>query len=347
MALSKGLEEELTCPIHLEYYEEPMILKCLHTLCKKDVDAMMKEKKYLTCPVCKSVSKRNDIKKDFRTQNLLDMINADQEKEKKSCQFCQEESAVKLCRECNMLFCLRCSKGHLRTPVSKHHHFEEVNNLLEERRKEVQRILVLTEGMTPHFSKAKEGWEAAKEENSQKLDQIESQIDRLEGIIMSKVRKMQERLRKDARKIFEKENERADELLHKATSGLEKFQKEINVLKDLMENEEMLLLEKEKCSFLVKESNSRSACINTVFLPLPVIETKVAFTWPTNEISKALKNFKITSNEFDRKTGKLWQKDGNDEFVSPEEMKLVQFSLEQHCLQEYEDKLSSLPDAYR
>ena len=58
MALSKELAEELTCPIDLEFFIEPMSLKCLHTLCQKDIDRMLNEDDLIVCPICQNISQK-------------------------------------------------------------------------------------------------------------------------------------------------------------------------------------------------------------------------------------------------------------------------------------------------
>ena len=95
MALSKELEEELTCPIDLEFFIEPMSLKCLHILCKKDVDMMLDDNGLITCPQCNAVCAKRDIRHDFRTQKLLYLHTADRERLKRRtlCDNCEDEVA--------------------------------------------------------------------------------------------------------------------------------------------------------------------------------------------------------------------------------------------------------------
>ena len=50
------LDEELTCPVCHEHFEEPKVLPCLHCYCKKCVAALIDraaEGQPINCPECR------------------------------------------------------------------------------------------------------------------------------------------------------------------------------------------------------------------------------------------------------------------------------------------------------
>ena len=111
MALLRKIEDEITCPIHLEPFEEPVILKCLHVLCRSDVVRLTRWNQ-LECPQCKTFSTKHDIRPDFRTQRLLDLFHADSKKLKKEpkCEGCEDDAASAWCYDCSVHLCQRCKK---------------------------------------------------------------------------------------------------------------------------------------------------------------------------------------------------------------------------------------------
>ena len=154
MALMNGLEEELTCPIHLDFYEEPMQLSCLHILCKSDVDRLAEINGYLECPQCKYISIKPDIKRDFRTQRLLDLRKASEEKLRKQqkCDGCEDDIASIWCYDCGVHLCGRCERTHLKLAISATHTLENIQNVAaikEERKTVIQEMLDSIQEITP------------------------------------------------------------------------------------------------------------------------------------------------------------------------------------------------------
>ena len=143
MALSKELAEELTCPIDLEFFIEPMLLKCLHTLCKKDVEHMLNEDDLILCPVCQNISQKKDIKHDFKTQRLLDLHTADRDRLNTQllCENCEDEVAFMWCEQCQGYFGEKCGKGHMKFQTSKHHKLIMVSTIIEENKSKIDRAL--------------------------------------------------------------------------------------------------------------------------------------------------------------------------------------------------------------
>ena len=114
MALSRELEDELKCPIHLEFFRNPMSLRCRHIICKSDVDYMMPQNGHIRCPQCRTVSYPRDIEHDFRTQRHLDLHTADRPRvmEERVCGHCDDEKAISWCKQCHGYLGKRCERGH-------------------------------------------------------------------------------------------------------------------------------------------------------------------------------------------------------------------------------------------
>ena len=66
------LREQTECCICLRVMLGPKSLRCLHTFCAECVDKMIKGGT-IECPCCKSTCESDDIKNDFKVQELIDI----------------------------------------------------------------------------------------------------------------------------------------------------------------------------------------------------------------------------------------------------------------------------------
>ncbi|XP_043928491.1 E3 ubiquitin-protein ligase Midline-1 [Protopterus annectens] len=145
------LESELTCPICLELFEDPLLLPCAHSLCfncahrilvsqcanNESVEAITA----FQCPTCRYVitlSQRGleGLKRNVTLQNIIDRFqkasvsgpnspsetrkersfenNTMSSCEKVQCQFCEQDppqDAVKTCVTCEVSYCDECLKA--------------------------------------------------------------------------------------------------------------------------------------------------------------------------------------------------------------------------------------------
>uniref|UniRef100_A0A2K5EDN1 E3 ubiquitin-protein ligase Midline-1 n=1 Tax=Aotus nancymaae TaxID=37293 RepID=A0A2K5EDN1_AOTNA len=145
------LESELTCPICLELFEDPLLLPCAHSLCfscahlilvshcatNKSVESIAA----FQCPTCRHVitlSQRglDGLKRNVTLQNIIDRFqkasvsgpnspsetrrerafdaNTMTSAEKVLCQFCDQDPAqdsVKTCVTCEVSYCDECLKA--------------------------------------------------------------------------------------------------------------------------------------------------------------------------------------------------------------------------------------------
>ncbi|XP_038273191.1 probable E3 ubiquitin-protein ligase MID2 isoform X1 [Dermochelys coriacea] len=145
------LESELTCPICLELFEDPLLLPCAHSLCfscahRILVSSCSSSESIETitafqCPTCRYVISLNHrglegLKRNVTLQNIIDRFqkaslsgpNSPSESrrertyrkspamssERIACQFCEQDpprDAVKTCITCEVSYCDRCLRA--------------------------------------------------------------------------------------------------------------------------------------------------------------------------------------------------------------------------------------------
>ena len=140
MATNLILEQMLSCPICQEIFTEPIALSCLHTLCKCCIDNLKKYPKggkAIECPVCRDRTEVSFLKKDFRTQSLIDIINHQptfplDKQFVNSCQLCHKRNIMCKCSDCDKLMCHDCGESHQSIPLCSKHTIKSIEELAEE-----------------------------------------------------------------------------------------------------------------------------------------------------------------------------------------------------------------------
>ena len=119
------LEDQLTCPVCLDQYDNPKTLPCLHSFCLKCIQQLpLKlegDKKLIDCPTCRAEVKLSsngveDLQSAFFINNLLEVkhvLKNVSSKQQVFCDNCEErQDASGYCKQCQTWLCEGCVTHH-------------------------------------------------------------------------------------------------------------------------------------------------------------------------------------------------------------------------------------------
>lgn len=144
------MEAAFVCPLCLERNEDPKILPCLHSFCKRCLDRIGYNDKMnndslsspplckFRCPTCGHDPSQADeggldsLSSSFFISNILSVVKEDYDFENGLeticregliiCRSCDEgNNAVGRCRDCNEILCDNCVRAHQRVRLTKEH----------------------------------------------------------------------------------------------------------------------------------------------------------------------------------------------------------------------------------
>ena len=291
MAMSKELEEELTCPIDLELYEEPMLLKCLHILCEKDVNHMLYANNVIKCPVCKQISNIRDIKRDFRTKRLIDLIKSDRgSKAPVNCEICEKEIGTHKCVQCNMYFGDTCKSGHSKIPVTKTHQFVTVKSLMEANKERIETFMRELDNTDSELQEIRQKWLDSKSDIEAKSLEAIKHIDSSEEQIMQEVKTTYDKMRKKVQDKVQPEVTEINKEVTELDSNIGNFQKTHEMFHDIISgDEDKSLLNDELLEELMTKSPSIHGKDYT-FTGRPSVNFVIP---PTDKVIQALRNLEL------------------------------------------------------
>ena len=145
----KDLEDEITCAICHEHYQEPKVLYCCHYYCKQCIHRLALRTgldKPFSCPECRKDTTLpqggvDNLQAAFFV-NRLKQVHSKLERAtgevEAKCELCSEEKATAFCRQCAKFLCAECVKSHERLKkLFPNHKISTIEELKEGGAKEI------------------------------------------------------------------------------------------------------------------------------------------------------------------------------------------------------------------
>nr|XP_009683919.1 PREDICTED: E3 ubiquitin/ISG15 ligase TRIM25-like isoform X1 [Struthio camelus australis] len=148
-----GLEDELSCPICLYLYRNPMSLSCGHSFCKeciqKAFSVQQQRRAPYSCPMCKiQLGPFLELQKNFQLCSMVETFLAttskgkegkgspEEKREMVPCDLCldQPQPAVKICLTCDSPLCQAHLNKHNAKASQKDHVLGELGHSVGERK---------------------------------------------------------------------------------------------------------------------------------------------------------------------------------------------------------------------
>ncbi|XP_048578195.1 tripartite motif-containing protein 45 isoform X2 [Nematostella vectensis] len=139
---SRRLEDEVTCSLCIEHFNDPRVLPCFHSFCRHCLEELAvhsEGKGKLVCPLCKaefqiSPADVPSLKVNFMINSTLSvlLLTSEDSKKKPACESCDSgEPAQGRCNECDHFVCEQCISAHKRFQPVQHHtilSFDEIKS---------------------------------------------------------------------------------------------------------------------------------------------------------------------------------------------------------------------------
>lgn len=119
--------EQMTCSICLDIYSDPhFLVNCFHTFCKQCIERVALKNGTVKCPECREFNGIDSIKKDFKSQRILDAYSKQKalnlgrslstQQSMMLCSICHEVTSSeggKECHPCGKSLCKTCLISHV------------------------------------------------------------------------------------------------------------------------------------------------------------------------------------------------------------------------------------------
>ncbi|KAL0966974.1 hypothetical protein UPYG_G00302950 [Umbra pygmaea] len=185
--------EDLTCPVCIDIYKDPVLLSCGHSFCKTCLQEYWEQRESQECPVCRRKSSNDLGHPSFALKSLCEAFPQSQlvsqlASERRSEVLCSlhGEKLKLFCQEDKQPICVVCwaSKKH------KNHDCIPVDEAAQDQKEEVKTVLKLLKEKMEVFNKVKKTCD-------QTAEHIKTQAQHTERLIKEEFEKLHQFLREE------------------------------------------------------------------------------------------------------------------------------------------------------
>ncbi|XP_059827241.1 uncharacterized protein LOC132394851 [Hypanus sabinus] len=244
--LDEVLSEDLTCPICLDFFSDPVSLECGHNFCRSCITQTWERKEKISCPECGEEFAERTVRGSRALANLSEKarkLNL-KTKEKGDSFLCDEhwEELKLFCQTDEKLSCYSCRDAR----EHREHHFMPVNEAVEIYKALVKSAL---DSATEKKSLVLE----MEHQQKQKISEIRDQSEVLEKHIVSEFSEIHQFLTGKEKALISDLQQEKEEVLEKMQKNLLEIQerlkslrRELLKLQEQMEQKDIMLFLKEE-----------------------------------------------------------------------------------------------------
>ncbi|XP_010902352.2 E3 ubiquitin-protein ligase TRIM21 [Esox lucius] len=265
---STALEDELSCPVCLEFFQDPVTLKCQHSVCRTCLETLTRlQETQHACPVCRrrySMDNDRPLMSNMKLRNIVEAFLQRGETQG------YEEKGLVLCvihKKKHRLFCLECEVAVCAVCVETEQHSKHNHKPLKEevawRKRELTILLRnLPEKLEMDIKQARDSKEHAakyiKTQAQVTARQIQSEFMKLYQFLKEEERARLTALKQDE----ERKTELLTERINRLTSDMTSLSEGISDIHVKMNTDDVSFLQ------LYKDLKNRVRC--TMQAPQPV-----------------------------------------------------------------------------
>lgn len=230
-------EENLSCPVCRDVFQDPVLLSCSHSFCRVCIEGCWTEDTNQQCPVCRTRSLQSNPPGNLALKNLCEAFLL--ERAVGRCSLHSEELRL-FCLNDEQLLCVVC----LHSEAHKCHNIKPIDEAARDNKKNLQELLDPLQNKLDFYTDMKENLDQTAIDIEDVAEDTEKQI----KDVFSKLRKIlqEEEEARTAALRYEKQQKR--EMLRTKTEALNK---EIEALSDTIRGTKEVL-RAEDPSFLQK-----------------------------------------------------------------------------------------------
>ncbi|XP_072405990.1 nuclear factor 7, brain-like [Chiloscyllium punctatum] len=245
-----SLTEDVTCPICLDFFTDPVILECEHNFCRSCITQSWEKQERNSCPECRQEIPDRNLRGNRALANLTEKartlsLNPEEKESKHHCEEHQEELKL-FCETDKKLVCVIC----VVSPEHKSHNFLPIKDAVGIYKDQVKSSLDSLTGKK---------WATLKmqQEQKQKISQIQEESSRVQTDIKSEFVKMHQMLTEKEQSLLRDIREQEENILKTMEQKLYVIQKHLNSLQQKLSKLEKQLEQKDGVIFLKEEASQK------------------------------------------------------------------------------------------
>ncbi|XP_066474545.1 tripartite motif-containing protein 10-like [Tiliqua scincoides] len=225
---SASVEEELQCPICMEFLTDPVTLDCGHNFCRScvtDYCEIWEDLGDLECPLCKAKIKKVNFRANFSLANIVEKIKLLQLNPKKEDLCVRHKERLHLfCKEDKELVCLFCE----RSPEHRSHTILLLEEAAEEYKAKFQEHLRMLVNEQERILELKT---VAKNESQDLLKQVKAERERA----VTEFRQLQQFLQEQENLLLAQMEEVEEQIVARREEHLARLSEEQSSLESLIQ----------------------------------------------------------------------------------------------------------------
>ncbi|XP_058624513.1 E3 ubiquitin-protein ligase TRIM35-like isoform X2 [Onychostoma macrolepis] len=233
-------EDDFSCPVCQEIYNNPVVLSCSHSFCKECLQQSWRTKKTQECPVCRRRSSKPEPPFNLALRNLCESFLKERNERRSS----GSEEICSLHREKLKLFCLEDKQPVcvvcMNSQKHDNHKFRPIDEVVSSYKEELNTALKSLQEKLKHNEEMKGEFEKTAEH-------IKSQAERTERQIKQQFEKLHQFLRDEEEATITALREEEEQKKQMMKEKLEEMNRHISALSHTIKDMEEMMKASDVC----------------------------------------------------------------------------------------------------